>query len=146
LTHVVLDGLAPADKRDTATVRLLQTAVDFKHSTNDEEFSLDCVLVTVSGVEQHELRYVMDGAYADVKPRILEQKLMIGSFHPLNNRCSASNPDFFPMRTPIPVFAMRHMNRADWRSLQESEVFLSIYARFYGREPFASSARPCGST
>jgi hypothetical protein len=100
---------------------------------------MSCLLITVAGVERHELRYIIDGAYKDAKLGMLEQQLMFGGFHMFNNRPSAWNPEFFPMRTPVPVFAFRRMTRVDWKSLRESDDYLEVYTRFFGPPPLSES-------
>lgn len=90
------------------------------------------LLATVHPLEPHELRYVMDGAYTDVKLTFLKDGLMVGSFHPFNNRSSANNPSFFPMRPSVPLFAFRKMTKFDWRSLQERPEYLEEFIRRFG--------------
>jgi hypothetical protein len=139
LEHIALDSQHDSIiLRDDLAIALLNAAAMFREQTSAEEYSLDCILLTLSGLQDHQYRYVIDGAYEDSKPRILEQKLMIGGFHPYNNRTSAYNPHFHPMRPPDPVFAIRHMNCNDWKSLREDERYLTIYRKFYPM-PFSES-------
>lgn len=142
LAHLDLEANPGTDKRELLAENLLRIGPAFKAITSDEEFSLDCLIVTLGGLAKHEWRYVVDGAHRLVKPQILQLKLMVGGFYPTNNRPSRRNPQFFPMRAPVPVVAFRHMIRRDRHTLRESELYLSIYDAFYPSRHPASTGTP----
>jgi hypothetical protein len=49
---------------------------------------------------------------------------MIGEFHLLNNNSGLRNPDFYPLRTPYPALAIRHIVASDiaFMTPQECDV------------------------
>ena len=82
---------------------------------------------------------VLDEIHARMKSFFVEKEMMIGQFHP---RCSATavrNPAFENKKSPIPMFALRHIvvhdilflsNRRDW-----FEKYRLLYgARYDARE------------
>lgn len=56
---------------------------------------------------------VIDGAQDDTKAEFVSRGLMVGQFHALNNNSGLRNPDFYPLRTPVPCLAIRHMVPGD---------------------------------
>jgi heptaprenyl diphosphate synthase len=142
LAHVNIQADPGTDKRELLVQNLLRIGPAFKAATSDEEFSLDCLIVTLGGLAKHEWRYVVDGAHRLVKPHVLRLKLMVGGFYPTNNRPSRRNPLFFPMQAPVPLVAFRHMVRRDRHTLRESDLYLSIYETFYPTRGQASATTP----
>ena len=66
---------------------------------------------------------------------------MIGEFHAYNNSCGLRNPDFFPLRTPYPTLALRHMVPTDLAFLDVDKypvdtrrAFLSSFLQRFGDE------------
>jgi hypothetical protein len=43
------------------------------------------------------------------KPYYVQRGLMLGEFHLRNNSPGLRNESFFPLRTPVPCLAVRHM-------------------------------------
>jgi len=62
---------------------------------------------------------VIDGAQLDSKPTYVSRGIMVGEFHAANNSAGLRNPNFFPLRTPHPCVAVRHMVPGDF-------VFMSL--------------------
>ena len=46
---------------------------------------------------------------------------MIGEFHSINNSCGLRNESFYPLRTPIPCLAIRHMVGTDIAFMSPSD-------------------------
>jgi len=68
-------------------------------------------------------RYV-DGVKKALKNGLVEEGLMIGEFHRNNKTPGAHNPNFFPNRSPVPLLAIRHMVRSDWRFLTDKPEWI----------------------
>jgi len=88
-----------------------------------------------------DARDVIDGAQADTKPQFVSRGLMVGEFHAANNAASLRNPDFFPLRTPHPCLAIRHMVPGDFvfmtledYSADLQRKFLSAFLDVFGDE------------
>ena len=67
----------------------------------------------------------------------VERGLMIGEFHSANNATGLRNSSFYPLRTPYPCLAVRHMVPGDFVSALLSKF---VVARFYSRKQSLASA------
>ena len=56
---------------------------------------------------------VVDRVQASLKKHFVEMGLMLGEFHDANQSPGLRNPDFRPLRSPIPMLAIRHMVDSD---------------------------------
>lgn len=87
---------------------------------------------------------VIDEVQLECKPFFVAEGLMIGEFHRRNNACGLRNPDFYPLRTPFPSLALRHMVPSDLAFLSPDKYapklrvkFLSSFlSNFSGVEPY----------
>lgn len=68
------------------------------------------ILPDISGSEQTVL---VDRVQQQLKPFFVEEGLMIGEFHEHNESPGLHNPDFRPLRSPIPMLAIRFMTEPD---------------------------------
>eukprot|EP00939_MAST-03C_sp_MAST-3C-sp1_P002117 g2117.t1 len=60
--------------------------------------------------DAHEL---IDGTQLECKADFVSRGLMVGEFHLKNNASGLRNKKFYPLRTPVPCLAMRHMVPTD---------------------------------
>ncbi|WP_139236564.1 DUF6875 domain-containing protein [Rugamonas rubra] len=56
---------------------------------------------------------VVDQVQYRLKRDFVDMGLMLGEFHALNESAGLRNPDFRPLRSPIPILAIRHMVDSD---------------------------------
>jgi hypothetical protein len=56
---------------------------------------------------------IIDKVQAHLKKCFVEMGLMLGEFHAANETPGLRNPDFRPLRSPIPMLAIRHMVESD---------------------------------
>jgi Domain of unknown function (DUF6875) len=76
---------------------------------------------------------VIDRTQAALKPAFVEAGLMIGQFHQLPPTDSGLwNPDFRPLRSPVPLLAIRHMVSSDLPFLDKEQQMLEAYRRVFG--------------
>ncbi len=82
---------------------------------------------------------VVDEVQAAQKAPFVEAGLMLGEFHAANESPGLRNPDFRPLRSPVPMLAIRHMVETDLpflrRDIDAPEVrtkFLRAYLRRLG--------------
>ncbi len=80
----------------------------------------------------------LDDLQADVKSDFVEDGLMIGQFHPKCDRPGIWNKEFRPLRSPVPLLAIRAMVRQDLPFLELPE-HREAYERYFG-ERIAHSA------
>eukprot|EP00128_Syssomonas_multiformis_P014837 Colp12_sorted_trinity150504_noHs@1235 len=83
----------------------------------------------------------IDGVQNELKEEFVENGLMIGEFHMYNNTPGMRNPDWYPLRTPYPSLAMRHMVPTDLVFLsnerygpEKRKKFLEAYLRTFGSD------------
>ena len=81
-----------------------------------------------------------------LKPRFVEMGMMIGEFHPMSNANGLRNPEFRPLRSPIPLLSIRNMVEIDFAFLSRSYdpaplrvLFLKSYLRHVGHDLSLSS-------
>lgn len=131
LSYINLDTVDKSKRQQVTMNCLVDISKEFKASSSNEEFSLDCLIVTVSGIEDHELDSVIGHSQKAIKPIVLGQKLMIGGCHPHNYKPSRRNPKLLPMIAPLPLFVFRHMVERDFLPLEDNEEYFAIYRQFY---------------
>ncbi len=103
-------------------------------------------------LEQTE--FCIDGVQSACKPFFVRRGLMLGEFHLRNNSPGLRNEAFFPLRTPIPCLAVRHMVPTDLAFLDVSkyeaetrvaflESFLDVFGedKVYKNAPEIAAAR-----
>lgn len=66
--------------------------------------------LTANGAEAASL---VDKVQAHLKKYFVEMGLMLGEFHSVNETPGLRNPQFRPLRSPIPMLAIRHMVESD---------------------------------
>lgn len=69
---------------------------------------------------------MIDGLQKKLKPLFVEDGLMLGEFHKFNNASGLRNSSFFPLRTPVPCMAIRHMVPSDIAFLNQSEFPIDV--------------------
>ncbi|MBO4207178.1 DUF6875 domain-containing protein [Micromonospora echinofusca] len=90
------------------------------------------ILVTMPDLGGATARSVVDAAQERLKPAYTADGLMIGEFHdgpPAKG--GLWNPDFRPLRSPLPLLAIRHMVPSDFPFLADDPVTLGAYLRLF---------------
>ncbi len=64
-------------------------------------------------VAPEEASQVIDVPQRDLKPGFVKEGLMIGEFHPLSPSPGLRSLAFRPLRSPVPLLAIRHMVESD---------------------------------
>lgn len=83
---------------------------------------------------------VIDSVQQKLKPLFVESGLMIGEFHKRNESPGLHNPNFRPLRSPIPLLAIRFMVEADLPFLQNPTDphlrirYLEAYLKHFGHK------------
>ncbi|MBG1267957.1 DUF6875 domain-containing protein [Nostoc sp. WHI] len=81
---------------------------------------------------------LVDSVQQKLKPLFVESGLMIGEFHKRNESPGLHNPNFRPLRSPIPLIAIRFMVEADLPFLQSPADphlrirYLEAYLKHFG--------------
>lgn len=74
----------------------------------------------------------LDALQATLKTEFVEQGLMIGQFHPACNQPGIWNAGFRPLRSPVPLLAIRAMVRQDLPFLADQPSHVEAYRRYFG--------------
>jgi len=76
-----------------------------------------------------------DELQRDLKDHFVEDGLMIGQFHPVCERSGLWNANFRPLRSPIPLLAIRSMVREDLPFLVDTPAHFDAYTARFGATP-----------
>jgi hypothetical protein len=79
------------------------------------------IVVILPDVSDAEAAEIIDETHRRLKQQFVELGLMIGKFHALSPQGGLHNPDFRPLRSPVPVLAIRHMVDSDLPFLNRAD-------------------------
>lgn len=91
------------------------------------------ILLTLPDLPGDVARQVVDRTQLRLKPHYTDQGLMLGEFHdgpPAKG--GLWNPDFRPLRSPVPMLVVRYMVASDLPFLADDPVTLASYLRYFG--------------
>ena len=98
-------------------------------------------------IELDQTDVLIDRVQATCKPFFVKRGLMLGEFHLRNNSPGLRNDQFFPLRTPVPCLAVRHMVPTDLAFLDVSKYppqlrvdFLTSFLDVFGEAKVAKNA------
>jgi Domain of unknown function (DUF6875) len=104
--------------------------------TSGPEAKEKAIIVILPDVSEAEAATVVDETHRRLKQQFVELGLMIGKFHPGSPQGGLHNPDFRPLRSPVPLLAIRHMVDSDLPFLNRVDdpaadrvKFLEAYGR-----------------
>lgn len=87
---------------------------------------------------------IIDEVQYALKPEFVENGLMLGEFHATSTSPGLRNPAFFPLRSPVPMLAIRHIVETDLPFLRrpsDPPERRAAYARAYLRQLGSSVTR-----
>ena len=91
------------------------------------------ILVLFPDIPAEDAPQIIDTTQADLKPEFVAKGLMIGQFHQVPPQDSGLwNPDFRPLKSPVPLLAIRHMVPSDFPFLTKDRRFVTSYLEIYG--------------
>ncbi|MFD7337887.1 DUF6875 domain-containing protein [Streptomyces violascens] len=107
------------------------------------------ILVILPDVSDEDAPVVVDETHRRLKAGFVDSGLMIGKFHPRSEQGGLHNPGFRPLRSPVPLLAIRHMVDSDLPFLNRTDdpvpdrvKFLKAYEqRFEGAKDSRWSER-----
>jgi hypothetical protein len=88
--------------------------------TNEEGRDLRTLVVAFPTLAQSNTPAFMDKVHAAVKPLLVNVGLMLGEFYSESRSPGLHNPDFFPLRSPVPLFVYRQMVPGDLMFLNKA--------------------------
>jgi hypothetical protein len=79
------------------------------------------ILLIFPDIHLDETPKLIDGVQQKLKPFFVEQGLMLGEFHNRTETPGLHNPNFRPLRSPIPLLAIRFMVESDLPFLEGTD-------------------------
>ncbi|BAY15549.1 hypothetical protein NIES21_13660 [Anabaenopsis circularis NIES-21] len=80
---------------------------------NKEESIYKAIILIFPEIKNEEATILIDSIQKQLKPFFVESGLMLGEFHKRNETGGLHNPNFRPLRSPIPMLAIRFMVESD---------------------------------
>ena len=90
-------------------------------AAKEEKRALLTTLIMFPDVSLDDAPELIDRTKEDLKTKFIQKGLMLGEFHARNDSPGLHNPDFRPLRSPIPMLAIRHMVPTDYVFLDRLE-------------------------
>jgi len=111
----------------------------FNMKLKEQELAINkAFLLIFPDVHIEDACRVIDSIQQKLKPLFVESGLMIGEFHKRNESSGLHNPNFRPLRSPIPLLAIRFMVEADLPFLESPADphlrirYLEAYLKHFG--------------
>ncbi len=124
----------PADRREpVATLRFYRDWFLDLAPRSQPSAQITTILVLFPDIPQDDVESLVDGVQALLKTEYVRMGLMIGEFH--NGPPAKSglwNPDFRPLRSPVPMLVVRHMVPTDYPFLREDPEQARVYLELFG--------------
>ncbi len=105
----------------------------------DKELPISKAFVLIfPDVHIEEASKVIDGVHKKLKPLFVESGLMLGEFHNRTESPGLHNPNFRPLRSPIPLLVIRPMTEVDLTFLMSPDNphlrirYLEAYLKRFG--------------
>ncbi|HKP53050.1 MAG TPA: hypothetical protein VJ183_10390 [Chloroflexia bacterium] len=90
------------------------------------------ILMLFPELEQPSGPHIMDMIQASLKPEFVADGLMLGQFYSDCEEPGLWNPHFRPLRTNIPLLAIRHMVPTDFPFLKKKPEWVASYLQRFG--------------
>mgnify|MGYP005990320385 CR=1 FL=1 len=90
--------------------------------------SYKAIILVFPDMEPEDVSAMIDGTQKRLKPSFVQEGLMLGEFHLRNNATGLHNEYFYPLRTPYPCLAIRHMVPSDIVFLNPAEFAADVRA------------------
>lgn len=119
-----------ADPRPTMHEVMLEAMHDFESRPPQlgNKVGLKAMLVLFPSLEG----LWIDAVQEELSLTFAERHLMIGEFHAECDKRGLHNQEFCPLRSPVPLLAVRNMMLTDLAFLKESDDKLSHYLHLFG--------------
>lgn len=95
--------------------------------TESNEAQYKTILILFPDVAKEDAPKVVDKLQQMLKMDFVSVGLMIGQFHELCQEGGLWNPDFRPLRSPVPMLAIRQMVPSDFAFLKHEPAFIMSY-------------------
>jgi Domain of unknown function (DUF6875) len=110
---VVTFGTADHFKRICESVIQYKRVFQELREENESNRVLQAIIIGFPDVAASDAAPLIDQAQKLLKPEFVRSGLMLGEFHGRNNTPGLHNGAFRPLRSPVPLLAIRHMVPSD---------------------------------
>jgi hypothetical protein len=86
--------------------------------SSGQEALFKTIIIVFPDMAPENAQDFIDKVQFDLKPSFVEEGLMLGQFHPASEQPGIHNPEFRPLRSPIPMLVIRYMVQKDLLFLQ----------------------------
>lgn len=125
--------LVPIASTDSAEVeeilRVLLARFVSTEPTEGSDAAFRSLVAVFHRVDPASAAEFMITVHARSKPAFLDRGLMLGEFYPTCEKPGLRNPDFRPLRSPIPLLVIRQMVEPDIEFLLDKDEFVEAYLR-----------------
>lgn len=90
------------------------------------------ILVLFPDIDASRADELIDAVQLRLKPSFVSEGMMVGQFHAACPEPGLRNPAFRPLRSPVPMLAMRFMVETDKPFLEHSPELLATWTRLFG--------------
>ena len=129
----VYPGAAPTPKEVQGVVMKYRRWFLDLEPVAGKEAQYKAILVLFPDLAPERAPAIIDGAQVALKPEFIAEGLMIGQFHAACQEPALWNRDFRPLRSTVPLIAIRHMVPTDFPFLKKDAYSLSAYLRRFGQ-------------
>lgn len=115
---------------EAQVISVMNEALDFFLSKSTDDPIVDAnhaVLVAFPGLDDHNGFAIVETCQKLLKPRFVGMGLMVGQFYQTCSEPGLRNPDFQPLKSPIPLLAIRYMVKSDIAFLRNTPEFREAY-------------------
>ncbi|OUL24267.1 hypothetical protein BV372_28975 [Nostoc sp. T09] len=98
----------------------LNTFLELEPREQDDSLN-KAILLLFPDISHEDAPRLIDSVQKQLKPLFVESGLMLGEFHKRNQTPGLHNPNFRPLRSPIPMLAIRYMVESDLAFLQSAD-------------------------
>jgi len=119
------------------TLALMNEALEFFISMSNNDAVADAnhaVLVVFPGLDDPKGYAIVDSCQQMLKPRFVKMGLVVGQFYKTCREPGLRNPNFQPLKSPIPLLAIRYMVKSDIAFLKKSTEFLAAYNAIFAAQ------------
>jgi hypothetical protein len=100
------------DEVDAVIAQFRQVFLAMEPASGPESLE-KAILIILPDVSEEDAPGMVDETHRRLKAEFVASGLMIGKFHPASEQGGLHNPGFRPLRSPIPLLAIRHMVGSD---------------------------------
>jgi len=119
------------DKKSQVIEAVMQYRDAFlKLGNSDETRILHAILILFPDIQVDQAAELIDATKEELKSLFVEQGLMLGEFHANNRSPGLHNPAFTPLRSEIPMLAIRRMVTTDYVFLNRSDYDKATRLRY----------------